>query len=592
MATGDGDPTGTGGGFPAASDHHQPDTTSLGDMGDGLLQQQHAGLQSQQQNPNVGMQQQPTGLGGMQHAAASSTGGQGQQFQANYQSNFNTNQNLNFNQNGSYSASNLPNLGGGPLQNSTAAQQQQGAADNTNIMMVISQMMVAQAEQSRLQLQQMQAQQAQQQQQFQEQFNAQERRHREQMQAEKEARQAAEERATADREAAEKKKKDDEKRHKEEKEATERRHKEMLRQQQEEARLAQAENEKQRKLQSDQFSETMLRNLVVRASVPTLDQKTEYPDWKFKVEGEIERLSVTKEIAEKMKGKDIHLDPVQTKKLHALGAEVKKQLKGAALQRCNGINANDIIKLLTELERWAGESQSEYDKTTTEQRFTQENWDPKKMGLEAWVAEKFRLARLLPETCPEGPIMESRMRAVLLGGMPKCFDPVVSRLRTKPPATWQEIEKELVDWDKTESGKDKDESKPGSVFVTLEDVQSQIKDALDKNSSTSASSSTNNDYNYCEEADLYYTYGKSKNYKGGKQQYGSHPYGGKGKTGKPKQCWYCWGYNHTQYECRKKAADEAAGKTGNNKNNTGNNNQTNDNNNNYNNKGKAKKRSW
>ena len=298
----------------------------------------------------------------------------------------------------------------------------------------------------------------------------------------------------------------------------------------------------------------------VKASIDKLSTKDDYSTWNYKVEAELEKAGVLAVVKEQMQGDIVVLDESQKKKIASLGSDIRSSLEGDALRICSSKNLKDLYEVLKELKSW-GAKVSPAEASSLMQDFNTGKYDLKKHGsLKVWIAEKFAQCLRLSESIHPST-RETQMRQAIVSNLPPHFEELASRIRADPPATWQEIEDRIIDWDISKSGQSKKELQ-GQVnkISALEVDNAKMKKELESLKQQGQAFWTGAQWQG----------GNQHGHKGSRNKNNNGGPGGKGTGGGPgKQvrkddftCWKCGKKGHKSYQCRSKVPEGDKGNKG------------------------------
>ena len=227
-------------------------------------------------------------------------------------------------------------------------------------------------------------------------------------------------------------------------------------------------------------------------------------------------------------------EPVLSEVQLAMAARVevliRQSVDGDAARHLAARRGRGLYTILVSLRNWSGVGVcSLVDESAVDSEFSTKRFDPRQGSLSEWISRKFSLALAMPQSCPSGPVLERRMRTVLLNLLPASFDEVAAQLRVSPAGSWQTLERALLDFDAARSQSKKNEV-AGVFHVDGEDGKSQLRALLAEVL----------EERFCGDGavEAYYSSGK-----GGKR---GSPYGGNsaGPT-----CWNCGKSGHKADAC-------------------------------------------
>ena len=254
---------------------------------------------------------------------------------------------------------------------------------------------------------------------------------------------------------------------------------------------------------------------------------------------------------------------------------VSAKIKGAAQTLCTQAGANTLYPMLRVLQAAFGRD-LDVDKVGLHRSFMQDKWRPAKESLIEWCSRKFHICQKIPDFIPASAI-EANMRSALLNLLPPHFETVAAQLRANPPKTWQEIQSRLLDWDRSQSGKEKCEHQgSNSTTSLLLEVPKWIMAGRNRQEFIDAFwSRPGPPYNNWDNSGSGYSvqgpYDRPSNgkdwwrgggKKGGKKGKGKKGQGkgkkgekggkgGKGNPDKHKQCYFCYEWGHITTNCTK-----------------------------------------
>ena len=123
---------------------------------------------------------------------------------------------------------------------------------------------------------------------------------------------------------------------------------------------------------------------------------------------------------------------------------VRQSVDGDAARHLAARGGGGLCTVLARLRNWSGVGVcSLVDASGVGSEFSTRRFDPKQGTLGEWISRKFSLALSMPRSRPSGPVLERRMRAVLLNLLPASFDEVAAQLRVSPAGSWRTLERAL-----------------------------------------------------------------------------------------------------------------------------------------------------
>jgi hypothetical protein len=209
-----------------------------------------------------------------------------------------------------------------------------------------------------------------------------------------------------------------------------------------------------------------------------IENKKDYDEWTYKLDGELNRLELKQLIEDQMQGVVVVPTEKQKKRLEDLASELRQKIKGDALTICSANSATPAHEILTLLRKWGGKI-SETEEMARLNDFNNGKWDKTKDTLSVWISKKYRKAVALEACIPAG-VREKHMRNAILSNLPEDFARIASEIRVSPPATWQEIEERLATYDAGTAEARQGEISGKTYAVKLEKCENRMKNMEDR----------------------------------------------------------------------------------------------------------------
>ena len=219
-----------------------------------------------------------------------------------------------------------------------------------------------------------------------------------------------------------------------------------------------------------------------KVKIPHISKKEQYDDWKWQVFGEIKALELETVInnAADTEPDMTTLTDIEKVAYVALSREVRAALQGDAVRICAAARCEGAAQILHQLESAFGANQA-FEHQSLLAAFHAEKFQSGDLKL--WIAEKYGMLLKIPHIVPDGAPRNGLMMAMLLSSMPKSFDGVCSDLRANLPTNWQDVEKRLLDYKKSQDGPKRELT--GTAYI-LQGEHQQGNEPVNKSEATAS----------------------------------------------------------------------------------------------------------